>query len=142
MFLIIHLEVLDELFVEKTLELLLIFFVDETIIEDSKDFVAPELDDLLLRFVEVLVGHVQSLEHLGDITHVKAVMTLGRCGKELILRLVEEVNCRNSDWLNQTLDLFIELGELDCCNRFEDPLHLGVAWHGEVKEMELREHSV
>ena len=92
MLLVIHLEVLDELFIKKLLEFLLILFVDQTIIEYSEDFMAPQLDNLLLLFVEVLVCHVQSLEHLGDITHVEDVVTLCGSWEELVLRLIEEVN--------------------------------------------------
>ena len=45
---VIHLEVCSELVIKELLEPLLIFFVNQTIVEDAENFVAPEFDDLLL----------------------------------------------------------------------------------------------
>ena len=47
-FLVVHLEVCIELVIKEFLEPLLIFFVNQTIVEDAENFVAPEFDDLLL----------------------------------------------------------------------------------------------
>ena len=58
-----HCEVALQLLLEVALELFSIAVGDKTIMEDAQNLVCPELNDVLLVFVEVLVGQVNSLEH-------------------------------------------------------------------------------
>jgi hypothetical protein len=61
---ILQLELKLKLFIQVVLELIAILERIETIIEDSEDFVSPELYDLFLALIEVLICLVKSLEDL------------------------------------------------------------------------------
>lgn len=61
---VVHLELSFKLVIDHLLELFTIFEADKSVVEHSEDFVAPQFDDLLLRFVVVLVSQEKSLEHL------------------------------------------------------------------------------
>lgn len=75
---VIHLELGLELVVHHLLEGVTIFEADQSVVEDTQDFVAPQFDDLLLALVVDPVGEEESLVDLGDVTHVVDVMGLLR----------------------------------------------------------------
>jgi hypothetical protein len=108
MLLVVHGELRLKLIIHQLLELVLILDIDESVSEDTEHLVTPELDYLLLLLVEELVSQIQSLEDLGDVSHVELVMGLGWGGEELILHNVEQVDGGLGDWLNQGLDLLVE----------------------------------
>jgi hypothetical protein len=89
---ILQLELKLKLFIQVVLELIAILERIETIIEDSEDFVSPELYDLFLALIEVLICLVKSLEDLRDISHVEDVVALSWCRKEILLDDIEKVN--------------------------------------------------
>lgn len=77
---VFHLEVLTELLVKDSFELVLIFDRDQTIMEDTKDLVAPKFDDVFFGVLICLLSHVEALEDLTDISHVEDIVRLGRSG--------------------------------------------------------------
>jgi len=50
--------------IDHLLEFIAILETDESIVEDSEDFVTPEFDDLLFVLVVVLVRQEEALEYL------------------------------------------------------------------------------
>lgn len=81
-----------ELLVQVGLELLSVFEGVKSVLEDSQDLMSPQLNDVLLAFVEVLICKVYSLEYLGDVSHVEDVVRLGWSWQEVLLDDVEEVD--------------------------------------------------
>lgn len=78
-----------KLIIQKSLKKVLVFSVNETIVEDAKNFVTPQLDDLLFGLVEVFICEVQPLEHFGNVTHVEHIVRFGRRGQESLTNLME-----------------------------------------------------
>lgn len=64
MLLIVELELLLNLIIQVALEKIAVREGIESVMEHTKDFVGPKLDDLLFSFVEVLIGLKEALEHL------------------------------------------------------------------------------
>ena len=98
---------------------------------------SPELNNLLLALIEVLISLIKTLENLRDISHVENVMTLGGGWEEILLDNVEQVNCCKSERLTKVLDLFVKDLEFESCNSLEDLLHLSLCWDGVVHNVEL-----
>lgn len=138
---VVHLELSFKLVIDHLLELFTIFEADESIVEDSEDLVTPQFDDLLFRFVVVLVSQEKSLEHLGDITHVVDVMCLRRCGQEISHALVEDVDSCDSQSVLEHLDVVAELVEFSHEDRLVDLAHLLLTWVSEVDQMEFRDKT-
>jgi len=134
---ILQLELKLKLFIQVVLELIAILERIETIIEDSEDFVSPELYDLFLALIEVLICLVKSLEDLRDISHVEDVVALSWCRKEILLDDIEKVNRSQRHGLTEVLDLLIKDLEFEGCNCLEDFLHLGLSRDGIVYNVEL-----
>jgi hypothetical protein len=63
-FLVVQLELKLQLLVEVKLKLIAILERVKAVVEDSEDFMSPELHDLLLALIEILVGLVETLEDL------------------------------------------------------------------------------
>ena len=61
---VVHLHLRLHLVIDHLLELIAILETDESIVEDSEDFVTPDFDDLLFVLVVVLVRQEEALEHL------------------------------------------------------------------------------
>jgi len=97
----------------------------------------PKLYDMLLALVEVLICLIHTLEDLGNITHVKNVMTLRRGWQEVLLNHVKQINGCKGHWLTQVLYLLIEVLEFEGCNRLKDFLHLSFCWDSVVHNVEL-----
>jgi hypothetical protein len=136
-FLVVQLELKLQLLVEVQLKLIAILERVKAVVEDSEDFMSPELHDLLLALIEILVGLVETLEDLGDISHVEDVVTLGWGRQEVLLDDVEKVDCCQSEGLAKVLNLLIEDLELEGSDGLEDLLHLSLCWDGIVHNVEL-----
>lgn len=98
---------------------------------------SPELHDLLFALIEILVSLVETLEDLGDISHVEDVVTLGWGRQEVLLDDVEKVDCSQSKGLAEVLNLLIEDLEFEGCDGLEDLLHLSLCWNCVVHYVEL-----
>lgn len=142
MLLVVHGELRLKLIIQKLLELGLILDINESVGKDTKDLVTPELDDLLLLLIQVLVSQIQSLEDLGDVSHIELVMWLGWGGEELILHNVEQVDGGLGDWLNQGLDLLVEQRELVSGQCIIDLPHVLLGQLSECDQVELGHDSV
>ena len=97
----------------------------------------PQFDDLLFRLVVVLVSKEETLEDLGDVTHIVDVMRFLRSGQEIGHGLVEDVDRGQSKGILKHLDIITELGEFDREYRIIDLLHLFLARVREVDQVEL-----
>jgi hypothetical protein len=106
-------------------------------VENTKDLVRPQLNNLLFTFVEVLICLIESLEHLGDITHVEYVVTLCRSRQEVQLNDIEQVNGGHGHSLTQNLDLLVEDLEFEGSDSLKNPLHLRLSWNSIVNDVEL-----
>jgi len=78
--------------VDHVLELVSVFLVDKSIVEDSHDLVAPKLDNLVLVFIVVFISQEEALEDLRNVTHVVDVMCLLGRWQEICHALVEDVD--------------------------------------------------
>lgn len=137
MLLVIHLELDFQLLVEVSLEDFSVLERVESVVEDSQDLVRPQLDNVLLAFIEVLVSHVYSLEHLRNVSHVEDVVTLCWGRQEVLLNGIEQIDGCNSKWFTQVLDLLVKYLEFELSDCLEDPLHLHFSRDSVVHNMEL-----
>jgi len=140
-FLVVDLEVLSELLVQDTLKLVLISNGNKTIVEHSQDFVAPKLDQVIFGVLVGLLGAVKTLEHLRDVSHIEDVVGVGRCGQELLLNLVEQLDGSHGEGLAKGLDLLGEGAELKGSKGLEYSLQVGLVRHHVVYKMELGNHT-
>lgn len=134
---VVHLELSFKLVIDHFLELITILEIDQSIMEDSENLVAPQFDDLLLRLIVVLVRKEKSLEDLRDVTHVVDVMRFLRSGEEIVHALVEDVDRGNCKGVLQLLDIVTELSELSLEDGLVDLAHLLLTWVSEVDQMEF-----
>jgi hypothetical protein len=86
--------------------------------------VTPQLNDVLLGVLVLLLSHVQALEDFRDVTHVEHVVRVGWSWQELLLNVVEECNSCNSKILALSLDVLRELLEFVFSKCLEDALHV------------------
>jgi len=119
---VFHLEVLLQLFVKNSLEFNLICNGDETITEDSHDLVAPKFDEVLLGVLVSLLGHVETLEDLRDITHVENVMGVSGRGQEPLRDSVEQLDGSDCEVFAESFDLLREVVELEGGEGLKDSL--------------------
>ena len=132
MFSVVHLPLRLALVVDHLLELVTIFEANESIAEHSKDFMTPEFDDLFLAFVIISIGKEKALEDLRDVPHVVNVMSLLRCGQEILHALIEDVDCRQGEGVLQEFDIVAKCDELGDEDRVVDLSHLLLAGVREV----------
>jgi len=137
MFFIIHLEVLLELVIDQCLEQLLVLLRDKSIMEHTHNFVTPKFDDLFLAFIEFLACLVNTLEDLGDITHVENVVSLCWGRQEVLSNLVVKLNGGCGKSLTESLDFIIEVLEFGLADSFIDLLHVALRGNGVVDHVEL-----
>jgi hypothetical protein len=69
----------------------------------------PELDNVLLTFIESIVSQVYSLEYFGHISHIEDIVRFGWSWQELFLNQEEKTDCCHCKGLGSVLDVFIEL---------------------------------
>lgn len=92
--------------------------------ENSENLVTPKLDKMLFCILIALLCHVHALEHLRDVTHVEDIVRLCRCGEELFLDSIEELNRGNSEGFAESLDFFRESVELERGQTLENALEV------------------
>jgi len=109
--------------------------------EDSQDFVAPELDQVVLSVLVSLLCVVETLEDLRDVAHVEHVVGVSRRGQELLLNLVKELDSCDCERLTQGFDLFREVVELEGGEGLENALQVSLVGHDVVDNVELGEHA-
>mmetsp|Transcript_14483 Transcript_14483/g.50914 ORF Transcript_14483/g.50914 Transcript_14483/m.50914 type:complete len:335 (+) Transcript_14483:5018-6022(+) len=119
-----HLQAPFHATVDGQLELLAVFHVDKTVVEDAGAFVEPEPQDLLLLLVELRLRKVDALEDLRDVPQVEEVVALRRRGQEVLRYLVVELDGGERQRLCQGLDVLHKVVELVGRERLEDALHL------------------
>jgi len=134
---VVKLELLLQLFIQVCLELITILEGVKSVVEDTKDLVGPELNDLFFSLIEVLVGLIDALEHFRNITHVEHIVTLGRSRQEVQLDDIEQVNGSQSHSLTLNLDFFVEDLEFKGGNCLENSFHLRLSWDCVVHNVEL-----
>ena len=136
----VHLEMLLQRIIENLPQLRAVVIdqvLSQTILEHTLDLVTPELDNLLLAVVEILVCLEQSLEHLADVTHVELVVTeLGR-GQESTLCFIEDLDGGEGQHVIELLDLVVEALELELTDNFVDAFGDGFIGDGEVEHVEV-----
>ena len=138
---VVHREIRLELIVDHLFELLAILKANQSIVEDSQALVRPELDELVLALVVVFVCEEESLEDLGDVTHIVDVMSLFRCGQEILHALVEDVDRGQAQSVVQELDIIAKLDELRDEDGVIDLSHLLFVRVREVDQVEFRDES-
>ena len=90
---VVHLPLRLALVIDHLLELLTILEANESIMEHSEDLMTPKFDNLFFALVIILVSEEKTLEDLRDVAHVVNVMSLFRCGQEILHALIEDVDC-------------------------------------------------
>ena len=100
--------------------------------EDTEDLVTPKFDDVFFGVLVSLLGHVEALEDLTDISHVEDVVRLGRSRQELLRDAVEELDAANSEGFAKGLDLFREVVEFEDGQVFKDSLQVLLVGHSVI----------
>ena len=139
---VVELEVLFKLFVQESLEFVLIVDRDHTVVEDSQDLVAPKLDQVLFGILVGLLSLIKTSEHFADVSHVEHVVgALGR-GKELLRNVVKKLNRSNGKRLADSLDLIREVVELELGEVTEDLFQILLRWVGVLDYVEVAHDAV
>ena len=142
MLFVVELELLLQLLIQVCLELITVLKRVKSVMEDTKYLVGPQLYDLFFAFIEILIGLIESLEYLRNITHVEHVVTLGRGRQEIQLDNVEQVNSGQGHCLTLNLNFFVENLEFVGGNCLENSFHLRLSWDSVVHNVELRLHAL
>ena len=98
---------------------------------------SPQFNDMLLCFIKVLISKIEPLKYLGDIPHVKDVVTFSWGREEVFLDGIEESNGGTSEGLTLLFDVILKGLELELRDGAEDFVLLEVSWHCIVDNVEL-----
>mmetsp|Transcript_14252 Transcript_14252/g.27759 ORF Transcript_14252/g.27759 Transcript_14252/m.27759 type:complete len:238 (-) Transcript_14252:7532-8245(-) len=113
----------------------LVLFVDELVTHDTLNFVVPQLNNRMVFLCNFCWRKQYTLEHAGEITHVKDIVKLAGSGQHFCFAFVPELNSSTSESFN----IFFggRARQFSPQHRSINVINGGLRWRSHVEDKEV-----